>query len=66
MKLFKKKKQKKQLSNSLDDAKAKYAIELIDSVFVPVVKDNLAILNKALEKEGIKAGIEINWYFDKV
>ena len=43
------------------------AQKLVNKVFYPQLKKNLDIFNEFLKDEcGIQAGIEVNWFFEKV
>jgi hypothetical protein len=56
---------KKQITRA-EDQDVEKARELIDAVIYPLIKKQINALNKHLEKDGIRVGIEINWFFDKV
>jgi len=57
-------KKKKTLKTATDDDIA-YAKKVVDSVFYPVIKKQIDLINKTLEKRNIRAGIEIKWFFDR-
>ncbi len=42
-----------------------WAKSIIDQAFVPRLKGMVSTLNDSLAEKGIRAGIDINWYFDK-
>ena len=48
------------------DSDVAYARAVVDRVFLPVLQQELDILNVHLQAKGIRAGIDINWFFDKI
>lgn len=48
------------------DADIAWAKQLIHLGFEPMLRRNIETLNKSLEKKGIRAGIEVVWFFDKL
>jgi hypothetical protein len=51
---------------SVTDEECKKVGKLIDAVIYPQIKKQIEILNKHLEKDGIQAGVEITWIFDRL
>ena len=58
-----KKKKKIIKAEDIDIEKAR---KVIDSVVYPQIKKQIKVLNEYLEKDKIRVGVEINWFFDKV
>ena len=63
---LKKKNPKPQQLVTATDSDVEFAKKVIDSYFVPILKKNVESLNELLSERGVRAGIEINWFFDKV
>ena len=59
-------KQKKLVPVTATDADIAWAKQLIGQGFEPSLRRNLETLNQALSRKGIRAGIEVTWYFDKL
>ena len=58
-------KKKKKIIRAEDEDVAK-ARKIIDAVVYPQIKKQVQVLNKHLESDGIRVGVEITWFFDKV
>lgn len=48
------------------DEKFAKARTLVDGVVEPKVKEVVAALNKTLEKYNVRAGVELQWFFEEV
>jgi len=62
-KMLKKKKLQPKIEISEDDVE--YAKHIIDNIFTPKLKKDLDKINEHLKERGVRAGIEIQWFFDK-
>lgn len=51
---------------SVTDSDMKNAGKLIDAVIYPQIKKQIEVLNKHLEKDKIRVGVEITWIFDRI
>lgn len=63
---LKNKSQKKLKLLTATDSDVEFAKRVVDTYFTPILKRNIESLNKLLAERGVRAGIEINWIFDKV
>lgn len=48
------------------DDDIRYARQVIDKAFEPVLRRNIEALNEILAERGVQVGAEINWLFQKV
>jgi hypothetical protein len=54
------------MSKTISDKKLKYAIGIITQEIEPRVKTMVESLNQVFHKQGIRAGVELQWIFDEV
>jgi len=64
-KILKNKQQDNQPKQDISEDDVKHAKHVIDNVFTPRLKRDLDKLNEYLKERGIRAGIEVQWFFDK-
>lgn len=57
---------RKLLPKTASDSDLDYAREVVDTVFLPVLQKQLEILNGHLSTKGLRAGIDIRWFFDRL
>lgn len=51
---------------TLKDSEMRYAVGVVTKTVEPRVKTLVEELNKFLKSKGIRAGVELQWYFDGI
>lgn len=59
-------KQKPLQLKTATDEDINFARKVIDQAFQPALERRLEVLNQTLASKGIRAGIEITWFFDRI
>lgn len=54
------------MAKTITDSQRSQTAQLVEQTFVPKVTKLLEALNKFLKVKGIRAGLELTWYFDDI